>query len=94
LDEVSRPDAFEFFPESIVHSLFRLRAEEVADASLEVADGFLAVAFGLHVVVDVSEAMGPAFELNLQTKAKFKGSFGTIDDAWQKQVLEEVRFCF
>ncbi len=63
-DEVLRPDVLELLPEAVVHRLLGGRVQQVADTSLEVVDGLLAVALRPEVAVDVAETVGPALELN------------------------------
>jgi hypothetical protein len=48
-----------------MHGLLGVGRQEVADAGLEVTDGLLAVPLGPHVMVNVPETVGPAFQLNL-----------------------------
>ena len=48
-----------------MHGLLGLRAQQIADAGLEVADGLLAIALGHHVLVDVPEAVRPSLKLYL-----------------------------
>ena len=83
VDKVLGPHALKLLPVSVVHGLLGVCAEEVADASLVVADSFLTVALAPQVTVDVTKPVGPALKLDqvggLGPHSKVNSRFRVVD---------------